>query len=429
MAQILADLFYSFGNCLNCFPGSPTLKINGRSFKIQRLLGEGGFSYVYLVEDTNSHELFALKKIRCPFGAESVQQAMREVDAYRLFDHVPTIISAFDHSVATDRGGGSDDDANKTVYVLLPYYRRGNLQDMINANLVNHGHFPERHLMMLFLGVCKALRGMHDYQPAPAERMQMGREEDHDENAGSSRPGGRKMGTRGKRTEEQEQGEQERPLMDSGNRIEGDSRGAKTKSYAHRDIKPGNIMIDDSGSIPILMDLGSVAASPVPVTSQSLALQIQDTAAEHSTMPYRAPELFDVRTGTVIDTKTDIWSLGCTLYACLVGKSPFEMRSDETGGTLSLCVLGGDWRFPDENPGGAPKRTNTIQAAKAKATGDGPAGAAGGGAAGSGDVSISEPIRNIVRACLKVEPAERPDINELITMVEQVIEELPDDLS
>lgn len=428
MAQILADLFYSFGNCLNCFPGSPTLKINNRSFKIQRLLGEGGFSYVYLVEDTASHELFALKKIRCPFGAESVQQAMREVDAYRLFDHVPTIISAFDHSVATDRGGGSGDDASKTVYVLLPYYRRGNLQDMINANLVNHGHFPERHLMLLFLGVCKALRAMHEYQPAPAERMQMGREEDHDENAASARPGGRKMGTRGKRTEEQEQGEQERPLMDSGpNRIEGESRGGKIKSYAHRDIKPGNIMIDDSGSIPILMDLGSVAASPVPVTSQSLALQIQDTAAEHSTMPYRAPELFDVRTGTVIDTKSDIWSLGCTLYACLVGKSPFELRSDETGGTLSLCVLGGDWRFPDENPGGAPKRTNTIQAAKAKATAaDGAAGAAAGG---SGDVSISEPIRNIVRACLKVEPAERPDINELITMVEQVVEELPDDLS
>ena len=119
-----------------------------------------------------------------------------------------------------------------------------------------------------------------------------------------------------------------------------------------KDRHNGNIMIDDAGSTPILMDLGSVAASPIPVTSQSMALQIQDTAAEHSTMPYRAPELFDVQTGAVIDTKSDIWSLGCTLYACLVGKSPFEMRSDETGGTLSLCVLGGDWRFPDEGPKG-----------------------------------------------------------------------------
>jgi serine/threonine kinase 16 len=40
MAQVFLDILYSFGNCLNCFPGSPTLKINSRSFKILRLLGE-----------------------------------------------------------------------------------------------------------------------------------------------------------------------------------------------------------------------------------------------------------------------------------------------------------------------------------------------------------------------------------------------------
>lgn len=179
-------------------------------------------------------------------------------------------------------------------------------------------------------------------------------------------------------------------------------------------------MIDDSGSTPILMDLGSVAPSPIPVTSQSQALQIQDTAAEHSTMPYRAPELFDVRSGSVVDAASDIWSLGCTLYACLVGKSPFEMRSDETGGTLSLCVLGGDWRFPDEGPKGV-KRTNSMKRPQQQ----GEAGAAGAG--GSDVVEISEPIREIVRKCLRVEQAERPDIDELIEMVEDVIEELPED--
>ena len=176
-------------------------------------------------------------------------------------------------------------------------------------------------------------------------------------------------------------------------------------------------MIDDAGSTPILMDLGSVAPSPIAVTSQSMALQIQDTAAEHSTMPYRAPELFDVQTGAVIDTKSDIWSLGCTLYACLVGKSPFEMRSDETGGTLSLCVLGGDWRFPDEGPKGV-KRTNSMRAGPHQQSPNG---------SGSQTVEISEPIREVVRKCLKVEPAERPDIDELITMVEGVIDEIPED--
>ncbi|KAG5661656.1 hypothetical protein HG530_003473 [Fusarium avenaceum] len=401
MAQVFLDLFYSFGNCLNCFPGNPNLKINNRSFKILRLLGEGGFSYVYLVEDTSTHELFALKKIRCPFGAESVQQAMREVDAYRLFSHVPTIISAIDHSVATERGA---DESTKTVYVLLPYYKRGNLQDMINANLVNHDRFPERRLMLLFLGVCKALRAMHEYKPA-VERMNMGREEDELNN-------GERNNTKGKRTEEEEEGEQERGLLEGENQV---NSGRSIQHYAHRDIKPGNIMIDDTGSTPILMDLGSVAPSPIPVTSQSLALQIQDTAAEHSTMPYRAPELFDVQTGMVIDTKVDIWSLGCTLYACLIGKSPFEMRSDETGGTLSLCVLGGDWRFPDEGPAGV-KRNNSMRPQQGQQQQQqAPA------------VEISESIREVVRKCLRVEPAERPDISELIQMVQAVIEELPDD--
>lgn len=148
--------------------------------------------------------------------------------------------------------------------------------------------------------------------------------------------------------------------------------------------------------------------------ANSVALQIQDTAAEHSTMPYRAPKLFDVRPGIIVDTKSDIWSLGCTLYACLVGKSPFEMRSDETGGTLSLCVLGGDWRFPDESPAGSRRAATGFGHAKAKA------------AAGAPALAVSEPVRDIVRRCLRVEPTERPNV-ELIAMVERVIDELPDD--
>ena len=166
-------------------------------------------------------------------------------------------------------------------------------------------------------------------------------------------------------------------------------------------------MIADDGKTPILMDLGSLAPSPIPITSRSLALAVQDTAAEHSTMPYRAPELFDVKTGSVIDTKVDIWSLGCTLYACLVGKSPFEARSEETGGSLSICVLGGDWRFPDERQ----------QNGKTKA----------GGPQTPSDGGISENVKEIVKKCLKVEAAERPDIDELITIVEDVVAELPED--
>lgn len=171
-------------------------------------------------------------------------------------------------------------------------------------------------------------------------------------------------------------------------------------------------MISDDGKTPVLMDLGSLSPSPTPITSRALALQVQDTAAEHSTMPYRAPELFDVKTGTTVDTKVDIWSLGCTLYACLVGKSPFEARSEETGGSLSLCVLGGDWRFPDDD-GAASVKSRGKQAVGGGGghpNGAAPdSNAAPGGDNGKPGYGISPSVKDVVRRCLRVEPSERPD--------------------
>lgn len=40
MTSYFLDLLYSVTNCMVCFPGSPQLKINNKSFKILRLLGE-----------------------------------------------------------------------------------------------------------------------------------------------------------------------------------------------------------------------------------------------------------------------------------------------------------------------------------------------------------------------------------------------------
>ncbi|OJJ63156.1 hypothetical protein ASPSYDRAFT_28759 [Aspergillus sydowii CBS 593.65] len=417
MAQYFFDLLYNFTDCMCCFPSSPQLKINSRSFKLLRLLGEGGFSYVYLVQDKSTSELFALKKIRCPFGQESVSQALKEVEAYNLFASERNVIHSIDHCVSTESGSKFRSDGgeagSKTVYILLPYYQRGNLQDAINANLVNHTRFPEKRLMVLVLGVAQALRAMHQYRvksgSAPTRKAKAVRREGEEADADT----GMRMG-KAKRRASQHGGEEDsenEPLMDD--EVTQSQEGVEDgnlRPYAHRDIKPGNIMIDDDGQSPILMDLGSLAPSPIAITSRSLALAVQDTAAEHSTMPYRAPELFDVKTGSIIDTKVDVWSLGCTLYACLVGKSPFEARSEETGGSLSMCVLGGDWRFPDEK--------STATKGKGKA-GEEPK--------QDSSASISAPIKDVVRRCLQVEPADRPDIDELIQLLKNVIRELPDD--
>jgi serine/threonine kinase 16 len=41
--------------------------------------------------------------------------------------------------------------------------------------------------------------------------------------------------------------------------------------------------------------------------------------------------------------------------------------------------------------------------------------------------AINEPVKEVVRMCLQVEPEERPDIDQLISMVERVVEQLPED--
>ncbi|KAL8867613.1 MAG: hypothetical protein Q9174_005547, partial [Haloplaca sp. 1 TL-2023] len=351
----------------------------------------------------------------------SVSLALKEAEAYALFSPHPNIIHAVDHAV--ESANDKSDPGSKTVYILLPYYRRGNLQDAINANLVNHTKFPERRLMVLFLGVARALKAMHQYRvkgapggPESRKKAKMVRAEAEE----ADQDAARKAKTRRKDVDADDEAIEQEPLMNGEvtRSQEGVGEG-ELRAYAHRDVKPGNIMISDSGTSPILMDLGSLAPSPLQITSRALALATQDTASEHSTLPYRAPELFDTTTGPIIDTKTDIWSFGCTLFACLVGKSPFEMRSEETGGSLSICVLGGDWRFPDEESmanGGGKKKV------KGKGKGNGRDGQQGEEVEDGG---ISEEVKEVVRKCLRVESTERPDVDEVIEMIERVVEGLP----
>lgn len=89
---------------LSSNPSDATLKINGRQYKVERLLGEGGFSFVYLIRDMSSGRLFALKKILVTTGQDGVQAAMREVEAYRRFRH-PNLIKLLDSAVVQDDSG------------------------------------------------------------------------------------------------------------------------------------------------------------------------------------------------------------------------------------------------------------------------------------------------------------------------------------
>ncbi|KAI8644475.1 hypothetical protein BD408DRAFT_413148 [Parasitella parasitica] len=99
------DTIYALTSC--CFP-NPTLYINKKNYKVLSLLGEGGYSYVYLVREESSQRVFALKKIRCPMGDSSaLSDAMHEVDMYDLFqnEHIIRVLVRLKHKTSrqTDR--------------------------------------------------------------------------------------------------------------------------------------------------------------------------------------------------------------------------------------------------------------------------------------------------------------------------------------
>lgn len=94
---------HSWWRC-SLFRRDATLKINGRNYTIEKLLGEGGFSFVYLVRDMSSGRSYALKKIMVTTGQEGIKDVMREVEAYRRFRH-PNIIKILDFSVVQDEAG------------------------------------------------------------------------------------------------------------------------------------------------------------------------------------------------------------------------------------------------------------------------------------------------------------------------------------
>ncbi|MFE3189540.1 serine/threonine-protein kinase [Nocardia sp. NPDC059240] len=97
--------------------------------------------------------------------------------------------------------------------------------------------------------------------------------------------------------------------------ITGAARGidfAHRHGVLHRDIKPANLLVEyvDGIETPLVADFG-------------IARTLDDTAtlsALVASFGYTAPERFR---GLAVDPRTDVYSLGCTLYEMLTGTAPF----------------------------------------------------------------------------------------------------------
>ncbi|GAB5033384.1 nak mpsk protein kinase [Nannochloropsis oceanica] len=253
------------------WPSSVALD-GGRRVRIKKQLAEGGFGYVYLAQDAHTGEVYALKKMLCQVR-EQLEAAKREIFYHRELRH-PNLLPLIDSRVHQQHPVPSS-STGIYAYLLFPYISGGSLRDEIDKRILRPlmttgvmGTWPEAALLRLFHGVLLGVQALHEHKPA----------------------------------------------------------------LAHRDIKPENVLLKADGTTPILIDFGSMMPADRRVENRSEALLIQEEATQHSTMTFRAPELFDVSSDACLDAKVDVWSLGCLLFALMFGYSPFEVEFTENGG-------------------------------------------------------------------------------------------------
>ncbi|MCU1348410.1 MAG: protein kinase, partial [Acidobacteria bacterium] len=104
-----------------------------------------------------------------------------------------------------------------------------------------------------------------------------------------------------------------RVAMGIGRQISRGLQAAHEQGIIHRDIKPGNVLIDHKGEVK-LMDFGIARMAEAPEAMTQAGLIV-------GTPHYMSPEQVQ---GKQLDPRSDVYSMGVMIYEMVVGRRPFE---------------------------------------------------------------------------------------------------------
>jgi len=139
-----------------CMCGHGVLNIDGKRYLLQDNIGEGGFSYVDLLEDLKSGSFYALKRIVC-HDKKAESEALQEIEYCRLFNH-ENIIPVVGHCIKNKRN-------LVEVWLVMPYYKRGTLYDEYQQLKQKNDKIGKQRLINLFIGICKGVELFHAHKP------------------------------------------------------------------------------------------------------------------------------------------------------------------------------------------------------------------------------------------------------------------------
>ncbi len=244
-------------------------------YRLLRELGRGGQGVVYMAEDTRLGRSVALKVLSRGFGTTDATMARfrREAEITSRLDH-PGICPVYDVGVASG-----------VSYIAMKYIEGQTLHARLQPEPAGDFH------------VVEASTERRRVSPPP-----VGSEPE----SGSAGP------------------ETWAGICEALRLFEEAAlalHAAHEAHVVHRDVKPGNIMIDGSGH-PVILDFGLARDASGEMSTLTQSGDLMGTPA------YMSPEQV-AGSRIALDRRTDVYSLGVTLYETLTGGRPFDGASRE----------------------------------------------------------------------------------------------------
>jgi len=255
-------------------------------YKVERELGRGGQGVVYLAEDSRLGRKVALKVLTHlgPGSEDTVRRFQREAEVASKLEHAG-ICGV--HDAGQDGG---------VPYIAMQYVEGETLAERLSESRQDR-MAEELSSVVLFSET------VHRDARAP---------EGDDQN------------TPGSETSSQSTSVTKREILDILQVFEKTARAlhaAHEAGVVHRDIKPGNIILNLEGE-PVILDFGLARSEDADTQTLTRTGDLFGTPA------YMSPEQL-TRGSIRLDRRTDVYSLGATLYECLTLKRPFEAPTRE----------------------------------------------------------------------------------------------------
>ncbi|KAG7366895.1 serine/threonine protein kinase [Nitzschia inconspicua] len=290
--------------------------------QVTKLLGEGGFSYVYLVKELGEGGLTSSLHINAPKHGNGTEEsaasttgstdapppgpqgplvlkvtsihsraqrdiAEKEAKLLSRLSH-PSIIRMYDTCYRTPaqqpsgkRGKENPNSAKERPQhlILMEYCEGGHALDVCNKLAATGQRFDLSTLIIAFGQICNAVSYLHAQRP---------------------------------------------PIV-------------------HRDLKPVNFLVKNGAYK--LCDFGSAVFGHVDLRTSKARADAEEVIEKTTTQMFRAPEMVDLYSAKKLTQATDVWALGCCLYSLAFLQNCFEEGSN-------LAILSRKYTIPDDNPYG-----------------------------------------------------------------------------